>query len=80
MSRYDASQLTFQRRFSHGMTVNSNYTYASILDDGSVTGESQGGFHRSEFESARGPVQSEGAFLSFVNGEAASAPCAGRMV
>lgn len=44
MSRYGAVQLTFQCRFSHGLTVNSNYTYASILDNASITGESQGGF------------------------------------
>jgi hypothetical protein len=42
-SEYNALQLTFQRRFTHGLTANVNYTYANMLDNASVTDESQGG-------------------------------------
>jgi hypothetical protein len=41
-SRYDALQLTFQRRFSRGLAANVNYTYASTTNNASVTDESQG--------------------------------------
>jgi hypothetical protein len=41
ISRYNALQVTFQRRFSHGLAVNANYTWAHIITNAPVTDEGQ---------------------------------------
>ncbi len=37
-SEYNALQLQFQKRFSHGLQISANYTWSHALDDASVAG------------------------------------------